>query len=101
MATQSENSRLVNILERLAIGALMLIVTWQWTAIQKNEERIYALQTSGFTQENARILEDRLTKQIDAIRYDVKNETNALRDELNSKLDLLIKMQTESVPSRR
>ena len=101
MATQSENSRLVNILERLAIGALMLIVTWQWTAIQKNEERIYSLQTSGFTQENARILEDRLTKQIDAIRYDVKNETNALRNEMNSKLDLLIKMQTESVPSRR
>ena len=101
MATQSENNRLVNILERLAIGALMLIVTWQWTAIQKNEERIYSLQTSGFTQENARILEDRLTKQIDAIRYDVKNETNALRNELNSKLDLLIKMQTESVPSRR
>ena len=101
MATQSENNRLVNILERLAIGALMLIVTWQWTAIQKNEERIYSLQTSGFTQENARILEDRLTKQIDAIRYDVKNETNALRNEMNSKLDLLIKMQTESVPSRR
>lgn len=101
MAVQSENSRLVNILERLAIGALMLIVTWQWTAIQKNEERIYSLQTSGFTQENARILEDRLTKQIDAIRYDVKNETNALRNEMNSKLDLLIKMQTESVPSRR
>ena len=101
MAVQSENSRLVNILERLAIGALMLIVTWQWTAIQKNEERIYSLQTSGFTQENARILEDRLTKQIDAIRYDVKTETNALRNEMNSKLDLLIKMQTESVPSRR
>ena len=101
MAIQSENNRLVNILERLAIGALMLIVTWQWTAIQKNEERIYSLQTSGFTQENARILEDRLTKQIDAIRYDVKNETNALRNEMNSKLDLLIKMQTESVPSRR
>lgn len=101
MAVQSENNRLVNILERLAIGALMLIVTWQWTAIQKNEERIYSLQTSGFTQENARILEDRLTKQIDAIRYDVKNETNALRNEMNGKLDLLIKMQTEQSPSRR
>ena len=100
MATQQENNRLVNMLERLAIGALMLIVTWQWAAIGKNEERIYALQSSTFTQDNARILEDRLTKQIDAIRLDVKNETNALRNEMNSKLDLLIKMQTES-PSRR
>ena len=101
MATHQENTRLINIFEKLAVGALFLIVSWQWAALGKLEERVYARQSSGFTQDNARILEDRLTKQIDAIRYDVKNETNALRNEMNSKLDLLIKMQTESVPSRR
>jgi len=100
MATPQENTRLINIIEKLAVGALFLIVSWQWTAIGKLEERVYSLQSSGFTQENARILEDRLTKQIDAIGISVKNETNALRNELNSKLDLLIKMQTEN-PSRR
>lgn len=98
MATPQENSRLINILEKLAVGALFLVVTWQWAAIGKIEERVYQLQSSGFTTENARILEDRLTKQIDAIRLDVKNETNALRNEMNSKLDLIIKMQTETTP---
>jgi hypothetical protein len=98
MAQPQENSRLINILEKLAVGALFLIVTWQWAAIGKIEERVYHLQSSGFTVENARILEDRLTKQIDAIRLDVKNETNALRNEMNSKLDLIIKMQTETMP---
>lgn len=100
MATQQENTRLIDIIEKLAVGALFLIVSWQWAALGKLEERVYSLQSSAFTVENARILEDRITKQIDAIRADVKNETNALRNEMNSKLDLLIKMQTES-PSRR
>lgn len=100
MATQQENNRLINILEKLAVGALFLIVTWQWAAIGKIEERVYHLQSSGFTMENARILEDRLTKQIDAIRLDVKNETNSLRNEMNGKLDLIIKMQTETTPRR-
>lgn len=100
MATQQENNRLVNILERMAIGALMLIVTWQWSAIGKNEERIYALQSSAFTVENARILEDRVTKQIDAVRLDIKNETSALRSEMNSKLDLLISIQTDKKSGR-
>lgn len=98
--SDQENKRLVSILERMAVGALFLICTWQWNALGKLEERVYQLQASTFTSESARILEERLTKQIDAIRLDVKNETNALRNEMNSKLDLLIKMQTES-PSRR
>lgn len=100
MVSEQENKRLVGILERVAVGALFLICTWIWNSHNRLEERVYHLQASAFTVENARILEDRITKQIDAIRLDVKNETNALRNELNSKLDLLIKMQTES-PSRR
>ncbi len=98
--SDQENKRLVGILERMAVGALFLICTWQWNALGKLEERVYQLQSSTFTSESARILEDRLTKQLDALRTSVKNETDALRNELNSKLDLLIKMQTES-PSRR
>ena len=98
--SDQEDKRLVGILEKVAVGALFLICTWQWNSHNKLEERVYQLQASTFTSESARILEERLTKQIDAIRLDVKNETNALRNEMNSKLDLLIKMQTES-PSRR
>lgn len=96
----SENTRMVNILEKIAISALFLIVTWQWTAISKVEERVYSLQEKSFTEEKARILEDRLTKNLDAIRADVNNKVEGLRSDVNSKLDLLIKMQTET-PSRR
>ena len=100
MANPPENIRLVSILEKVAISALFLVATYHWTAIGKIEERVYTLQSSSFTTENARILEDRIMKNIDAIRSDVKNETSTLRNEMNSKLDLLIKMQTESPPRR-
>lgn len=101
MSQQSDsNNRLTGILEKVAISALFLIVTWQWTAIGKVEERVYSLQEKSFTEEKARILEDRLTKSIDGIRADVNNKVEGLRSDMNSKLDLLIKMQTEN-PSRR
>lgn len=101
MANQNENTRLVNVLEKVAVAALFLVVSYHWAAIGKLEDRVYALQTDSFTTENARILEDRLTKNIDAIRYDVKNQTDSLRNEMNSKLDLLIKMQSEPTSPRK
>ena len=91
-----ENNRLVNILEKCAVGALMLIVTWQWNAIGKIEDRVYELQSKAFTVDQSRILEDRLTKQMDAIRADVKNITTDMRNDLNGKFDLLIKMQADN-----
>ena len=100
MASQPENIRLVNVLEKLAIGALFLVVSYHWAAIGKLEDRVYNLQSNSFTTENARILEDRLMNHISGFRADMKNETSTLRNEMNSKLDLLIKMQTET-PSRR
>lgn len=96
MAASNENQRLVNILERVAVGALFLVVTWIWSGQGKLEERVYTLQSQSFSEEKARILEDRLMKNIDAIRSDVNNQVSGLRNEMNSKLDLLIKMQTDS-----
>lgn len=95
-ANSSENTRLVNVLEKVAISALFLIVTWMWNSQGKLEDRVYTLQAQSFSEEKARILEDRLMKNIDAIRSDVNNQVGALRNEMNSKLDLLIKMQADS-----
>lgn len=92
----SENTRLVNVLEKVAISALFLIVTWMWNSQGKLEDRVYTLQAQSFSEEKARILEDRLMKNIDAIRSDVNNQVGALRNEMNSKLDLLIKMQADT-----
>lgn len=95
-ANSSENTRLVNVLEKVAISALFLIVTWMWNSQGKLEDRVYTLQAQSFSEEKARILEDRLMKNIDAIRSDVSNQVGALRNEVNSKLDLLIKMQADT-----
>lgn len=95
MAMENESSRLSGIIERIAIGAIAFVMVSLWNDQTRLEERVDRLQTNSFTVESAKALEDRLTKNIDAIRSDVKNETNSLRNEMNSKLDLLIKIQTE------
>lgn len=91
MATP-DNTRLVNILEKVAISALFLIVSWQYNAQAKLEDRVYNLQAESFTEAKARVLEDRISKSIDGVRLHVDNQISAMRADMNSKLDLLIKM---------
>lgn len=100
MSQQNENSRLTGILEKIAIGALSFLLMLFWSDLTKMEEKVERLQANSFTTDNARILEDRVMKNIDGVRVDIKNLTGDLRQEMNSKLDLLIKMQTDN-PSRR
>ena len=90
-----ENTRLVNVLEKVAISALFLIVSWQWSSLGKLEDRVYNLQAESFTEAKARVLEDRISKSIDGVRLHVDNQISAMRTDINSKLDLLIKMQSK------
>ena len=90
-----ENTRLVNVLEKVAISALFLIVSWQWSSLGKLEDRVYNLQAEGFTEAKARVLEDRISKSIDGVRLHVDNQISAMRTDMNSKLDFLIKMQSK------
>ena len=97
MATNEakENTRLVNVLEKVAISALFLICSWQWSSLGKLEDRVYNLQAESFTEAKARVLEDRISKSIDGVRLHVDNQISAMRTDINSKLDLLIKMQSK------
>ena len=95
MATQSESPRLVGLLEKIAIGAVSLICVWQYNDINNLKEKVDRIQSSSFTVESAKTFEDRVYKYMDAIRSDMRNETKSLRDDMNSKLDLLIRMQTD------
>ena len=97
MATDEtkENTRLVNVLEKVAISALFLICSWQWSSLGKLEDRVYNLQAESFTEAKARVLEDRISKSIDGVRLHVDNQISAMRTDINSKLDLLIKMQSK------
>ncbi len=90
-----ENTRLVNVLEKVAISALFLICSWQWSSLGKLEDRVYNLQAESFTEAKARVLEDRISKSIDGVRLHVDNQISAMRTDINSKLDLLIKMQSK------
>ena len=90
-----ENTRLVNVLEKVSISALFLIVSWQWSSLGKLEDRVYNLQAESFTEAKARVLEDRISKSIDGVRLHVDNQISAMRTDMNSKLDLLIKMQSK------
>ena len=90
-----ENTRLVNVLEKVAISALFLICSWQWNSLGKLEDRVYNLQAESFTEAKARVLEDRISKSIDGVRLHVDNQISAMRTDMNSKLDLLIKMQSK------
>ena len=83
MTQPSNDARLSGILEKLAIGSLFLIVGWQYNAQQKMEDRMYTMQGQMFTEEKAKVLEDRLTKSVEAIRADV-----------NGRLDILISLQS-------
>jgi hypothetical protein len=101
MATP-DNTRLVNILEKVAISALFLIVSWQYNAQEKLEGRVYDLQAESFTEAKARVLEDRITKGMDGLRLHVDNQISSMRTDMNSKLDLLIKMnQQDSYSDKR
>ena len=91
MATP-DNTRLVNILEKVAISALFLIVSWQYNAQAKLEDRVYNLQAESFTEAKARVLEDRISKSIDGVRLHVDNQISSMRADMTSMLDLLIKM---------
>lgn len=90
-----ENTRLVNILEKVAISTLFLIVSWQYNAQEKLEDRVYNLQAESFTEAKARVLEDRISKSIEGVRLHVDNQISSMRADMNSKLDLLIKINQQ------
>ena len=87
--------RLTGILEKIAVAALFLIASYQYNSLTKLEDRVYNLQAESFTEAKARVLEDRISKSIDGVRLHVDNQISAMRADMNGKLDLLIKMQSQ------
>lgn len=88
-----EDGRLFDLVQKFALAALLLIASYHWSEIGKLEQRVFDLQRSTVTTESVQLLEDRLSKNIEVIRQEVKSETQALRVEMSSKLDLILKLQ--------
>lgn len=95
MGDTKTDARLFDLVQKFALAALLLIASYHWSEIGKLEQRVFELQRSSVTVEGVRLVEDRLAKQMDAVRLDVRSETQALRTEMNSKLDLIIRLNSE------
>lgn len=72
-------SQLTGLVEKVAIAALGLIISWQQSEISKLDQRMYIMQGTAFTEEKGRALEDRLTRRLEAMSADT-----------NSKLDTIV-----------
>lgn len=90
------DARLFDLVQKFALAALLLIASYHWSEIGKLEQRVFDLQRNSVTVEGVRLIEDRLAKQMDAVRLDVRSETQALRHELTSKIDLLIRLNSDN-----
>lgn len=95
MGDVKTDARLFDLVQKFALAALLLIASYHWSEIGKLEQRVFELQRSSVTVDGVRLVEDRLAKQMDAVRLDVRSETQALRTEMNSKLDLIIRLNSE------
>lgn len=90
MATENANHRINNLFERAAIGLLMLLLAlvqaqyWADKAEYKTEikelnTKVLELYRTSVTKQELKELETRLTAGNEALRADVKNQTEAVR----------------------
>lgn len=87
MSNQSDQ-RLTGILEKVAISALFLIVTWQYNSISKLEDRMFNMQGEMFTESKAKVMEERMGGRIDAaisnVNVKIDIMTNLLERYMNT-----------------
>jgi len=82
MGNHKDNSKLFDMMVKFSVAVLLLITSYHWQSITELNSRVYDLQRNSVSSESVLMLENRVTKQIDS-----------LRDDVNYKLDLLIKLQ--------
>lgn len=76
--TNETDRRVSGIMEKVAIGALSLVMAYQYNAIQTLEDRMYRMQSEKFTPEDAMALEDRIGKRIEAVQANMDNKLNTI-----------------------
>lgn len=92
MNDNSSNLKIQNLMERLAIGTLMLLlglVQMQYTSdrtetrreVEKLNTQVLELYRSSVTKQELKELEDRLTKNVEGIRSDIRGILNLYVDE--------------------
>jgi hypothetical protein len=73
-----EKTQLSGILEKVAIGAMVLVIGYQQTAINTLDGRIYTMQGAAFTEEKGRALEDRLTRRMESMSSDTQAKLDTI-----------------------
>ena len=74
----STSKQLTGILEKVAIGAMALVIGYQQTAINTLDNRLYTMQGITFTEEKGKALEDRLTRRMEAMQADTQNKLDTI-----------------------
>jgi len=73
-----DKSQLSGILEKVAIGAMVLVIGYQQNAINTLDSRMYAMQGAAFTEEKGRALEDRLTRRMESMSSDTQAKLDTI-----------------------
>jgi len=66
------------LLEKVAIGALSLVMMYQYQSIEKLEARMYEMQGSSFSQKDAVVMEDRIIKRVESVVADINNKMDTM-----------------------
>ena len=74
-----DTKRQVNgILEKVAIGALSLVMMYQYNSLEKLEARMYEMQGDSFSQKDAVVMEDRIIKRVESAVADINNKMDTM-----------------------
>lgn len=76
--TNQTDSKLYDIIKTVAIGAISMIVMFQWTEINTLKQQMYDMRGNSFTEEKGRALEDRLTRRMEAMQADTNNKLDTI-----------------------
>ena len=79
MSTPNNNEgKLFDILKTVAIGAISMIVMFQFNEISTLKSQMYDMRGNSFTEEKGRALEDRLTRRMESMQQDTNNKLDTV-----------------------
>lgn len=100
MQESNADKRINHIWERVAIGLLGVVVLWGGTQFQdlkaqnkELENKVLFLYTDKVSQPQLKDTEDRLAKQIEAFKADVKSEIGTMKSDILARLDYVLEIK--------
>lgn len=71
-------SQMFELVKTVAIGAISMIMMYQWSEINTLKSQMYDMRGNSFTEEKGRALEDRLTRRMEAMQVNTDNKLDTI-----------------------